>query len=144
MGTLYEADIIAWATEQAQLLRSGNLTALDLEHIAEEIEDVGKSEQRELASRMAVLLCHLLKWQFQASHRSKSWERTIREQRKALSIRLKKTPSLQLSLQDQDWIESTWADAVAKAVEDTGLDSFPESCIWDVADVLRADFLPAQ
>ncbi len=31
---------------------------LDLEHIADEIEDVGKSEQRELESRMAVLIAH--------------------------------------------------------------------------------------
>ena len=61
----YEKDIIAWANEQAKLLRAGQFGQLDIEHIAEEIEDVGKSEQRELASRMAILLAHLLKWQFQ-------------------------------------------------------------------------------
>ena len=55
MPTTYENDIVAWAKEQACLLRSGKLSILDIEHIAEEIEDVGKSEQRELASRMAVL-----------------------------------------------------------------------------------------
>ena len=55
----YEKDIIAWANEQARLLRSGHFDQLDIEHIAEEIEDVGKSEQRELASRMSVLLAHL-------------------------------------------------------------------------------------
>ena len=62
MGTPYEKDVVAWAMEQAALLRAGQLSALDIEHIAEEIEDVGKSEKRELASRMAVLLSHLLKW----------------------------------------------------------------------------------
>jgi Domain of unknown function DUF29 len=55
MGTTYESDVIAWANEQAALLRSGQLSAIDIEHIAEEILDVGKSEQRELASQMAVL-----------------------------------------------------------------------------------------
>jgi Domain of unknown function DUF29 len=65
MQTAYEKDIIAWSKEQANLLRSGKFSAIDIEHIAEEIEDVGKSEQRELANRMAVLLSHLLKWQYQ-------------------------------------------------------------------------------
>ena len=62
MSSTYENDIVAWANEQAYLLRSGKLSAIDIEHIAEEIEDVGKSEQRELASRMALLTAHLLKW----------------------------------------------------------------------------------
>ena len=72
MGTPYEKDVVAWAMEQAALLRAGNLSALDIEHIAEEIEDVGKSEKRELASRMAVLLSHLLKWQHQPGRRGSS------------------------------------------------------------------------
>jgi hypothetical protein len=49
---LYDRDVIAWATRQAALLRARRFDELDIEHIAEEIEDVGKSEQRELASRM--------------------------------------------------------------------------------------------
>ena len=63
MSTRYETDVVAWANEQAALLRAGKFSALDIEHIADEVEDVGKSEKRELASRMAVLLSHLLKWQ---------------------------------------------------------------------------------
>ena len=47
MSSTYENDIVAWANEQAYLLRSGKLSAIDIEHIAEEIEDVGKSEQRD-------------------------------------------------------------------------------------------------
>ena len=62
MTASYHQDIIAWAEEQARLLRAGRLDGLDLEHLAEEIEDVGKSEQRELANRMALLMAHLLKW----------------------------------------------------------------------------------
>ena len=73
MNTNYETDVVAWANEQARLIRAGKFDQLDLEHLAEEIEDVGKSEQRELASRMAVLLMHLLKWKFQPERRSKSW-----------------------------------------------------------------------
>ncbi len=49
----YEHDAIAWANEQARLLRCGQLAALDIEHLAEEIEAVGKSEQRERVNRLA-------------------------------------------------------------------------------------------
>src|ERR1700730_6941835 len=126
MGTRYEQDVVAWANEQAALLRAGKLSAIDVEHIAEEIEDVGKSEQRELASRMAALLAPLLKWQYQSDRRGTSWQRTIREQRKAIGLRIKKTPSLQVSLSDADWLAETWADAVAMAGNETSLHVFPE------------------
>ena len=42
----YESDIVAWANEQAAFIRAGRFDMLDLEHIADEIEDVGKSELR--------------------------------------------------------------------------------------------------
>lgn len=140
--TYYEQDIVAWANEQAALLRAGKLSAIDIEHIAEEIEDVGRSEQRELASRMAVLLSHLLKWQFQPGRQGSSWQRTIKEQRRAIAVALRKTPSLKNSLSDSDWITSAWADAVSKAVEETGLDVFPDTCPWSMQQALDADFFP--
>lgn len=142
MGTSYEKDVVAWAREQAALLRSGRLSDIDIRHIAEEIEDVGKSEQRELASRMAVLLAHLLKWQYQPGRRGSSWQRTIKEQRRAALARLHRTPSLQPMLADADWQEEIWADAVSKAVDETGLDVFPETWPWTPEQVLAPEFYP--
>jgi hypothetical protein len=142
MGTAYQNDILVWAREQAALLRSGQLSAIDIEHIAEEILDVGKSEQRELENRMAVLLAHLLKWQFQPERQSSSWKRTIREQRKSILIRLKKTPSLRGDLNDSDWWISAWADAVSKTIDETGIGNLPESCPWSIDDILTEDWLP--
>ena len=142
MGTPYEKDVVAWAMEQAALLRAGQLSALDIEHIAEEIEDVGKSEKRELASRMAVLLAHLLKWVHQPGRRGSSWTRTLKEQRKAIAAALRQTPSLKASLSDADWLAGVWADAVTKAVDETGLDNFPDDCPWSMAQVLAEDFSP--
>ena len=98
MSTPYETDVIAWANEQAALLRAGRLAEIDIVHIAEEIEDVGKSEQRELASRMSLLLAHLLKWRYQPERRGSSWQRTIKEQRRAIAARIGETPSLKVSL----------------------------------------------
>jgi hypothetical protein len=142
MSTTYDTDVITWATEQAALLRSGKLSALDIEHIAEEIEDVGKSERRELASRMALLLAHLLKWELQRERRGSSWQRTIKEQRRAIAAHIRETPSLKTSLDSKDWFEGVWADALAKAIEETGLDLFPENCPWSVEQILSREYYP--
>ena len=55
-NSLYDHDFYAWANQQAALLRAGRLTEADIEHIAEEIESMGRSEKRELVNRLSVLL----------------------------------------------------------------------------------------
>ena len=144
MNTSYESDVVAWAKEQAALIRTGQFDQLDLAHIAEEIEDVGKREQRELASRVAVLLAHILKWKFQPQKRSVSWTLTIKEQRRLLVRRVQKTPSLSPILSDPEWVDEIWVDAKALAEKETGLDmsTYPEICPWSMADVLTPEWLP--
>ena len=145
MGTTtYETDVIAWSQEQVRLLRAGRFDALDIEHIADEIEDVGKSEQRELESRMAVLLAHLLKWQHQSGLRGSSWQRTIKEQRKAIARRITKTASLKSDLQDAEWWEGVWGDTLIKAADETGIDigQLPSRCPWLDEQILSAEFYP--
>jgi Domain of unknown function DUF29 len=142
MHTRYESDIVAWANEQARLIRSGQLNDIDWAHIAEEIEDVGKSEQRELASRMAVLLAHLLKWQGQPDKRTRSWDITIRAQRAEVAYHLKDTPSLRTRLTDVDWVDMVWRRAVGLAATETGLVDFPDQCPWTMADTLTEAWLP--
>ena len=139
----YDADVVAWAEEQARLIRAGQFEQLDLVHIAEEIEDVGKSEQRELASRMAVLIAHLIKWQYQPERQSNSWKRTIKEQRKALAFHIKQVPSLKTRLADPEWQGAIWADAVTLAINETGMGGFPDDCPWSIEDILADLFLPA-
>ena len=139
----YDKDINAWANEQARLLRAGRFDLLDVEHIAAEIEDVGKSEQRELASRMAVLLAHLLKWQYQPERRGASWEKTVKAQRKEIGYVLDESPSLGPKLQEPRWLDMVWARAVAQAVNESGLDCFPEECPWSIeGEVLRESWFP--
>ena len=145
MSTAYEDDVIAWSERQAALLRARRWDLLDLETIAEEIEDVGKSEKRALQSRMAVLLAHLLKWKCQPGRRSHSWRNTIREQRAAILIDLKKCPSLKTLLTDPDWLEQTYHLAKARTYADTEqqeLEDLPERLPWTVSDALSAGFLP--
>ena len=72
LASLYEEDFAAWAGETARLLRDGRFSEIDVEHVAEEIEDLGKSAKRELLSRLTVLVTHLLKWKLQADKRTAS------------------------------------------------------------------------
>ncbi len=66
----YQQDFYAWTIHNAWLLRQGKLSEIDHEHIAEELEGMARSEKRQIANRLAVLLAHLLKWEHQPTHRS--------------------------------------------------------------------------
>src|SRR2546426_519054 len=91
---LYDEDFVAWASETARLLRSGRFDKIDVEHLAEEVEDMANRDKRELASRLRVLILHLLKWQQQPGKRSRSWRATIATQRAELKDLLDQSPSL--------------------------------------------------
>ena len=150
LATTYDQDVVAWANEQAALLRAGRWSDLDIEHLADEIEDVGKSEQRELASRVAVLLAHLLEEglasPFQPERRGKSWEYTIKTQRADVVYLLNEAPSLRTKFVDSAWISLVWSKAVISAAQETGIaiDVFPATCPWLVEQVLSSDFWPEQ
>ncbi|HKN27629.1 MAG TPA: DUF29 domain-containing protein [Roseiarcus sp.] len=143
-ATPYDEDVILWSKEQARLLRAGRFSELDIEHLADEIEDVGKSEKRELANRMAVLLAHLLKWSRQPENRTNSWRATINDQRKRIALAIKETPSLKTVMRDRDWREDVWLDARAQARKETGLaeDTLPEACPWTMEQVADPDYWP--
>ena len=71
--TLYEQDFYAWVGEQVEALRSGHTQGLDIENLAEEIEDVGRSQRRAVKSALIIILIHLLKYRHQPQHRTNSW-----------------------------------------------------------------------
>lgn len=141
MGTSYNLDIVAWANEQAALLRAGRLDAIDALHIAEEIEAVTKSERRELGRDLTVLIAHLLKWKFQPLRRTRGWKNTIRVQRDGIHFDLLDTPSLKHFLEDEAWLALLWKRAWALAVRETGLD-LPEGAMWPLDIVLDDNFWP--
>ena len=100
MAGLYKTDFYAWTQAQANFLRQGKIEHLDMVNLVEEIESLGRQQKQELKNRLGVLIGHLLKWQYQASHRSKSWKYTIQEQRLQLLDLLDQNPSLK-SYQDE-------------------------------------------
>ena len=83
---LYEQDFYTWTQTTAALIRAGQWKDIDPVSLAEEVESLGKSQQRELASRLDVLLMHLLKWRYQPDRRQtgQSWRSSIRTQRREL------------------------------------------------------------
>ncbi|MGJ0452122.1 MAG: DUF29 domain-containing protein [Methylocystis sp.] len=97
---LYDQDFYAWANEQAALLRAGKLSEADIEHIAEEVESLGRTEKRDLVSRLIVLMVHLLKWRFQPSLRGRSWKLSVDEQQIAIDAHLSDNPSLKSVIAD--------------------------------------------
>jgi len=139
---LYDRDFYAWANEQAALLRDGKLTQADIEHIAEEIESMGKTEKRELISRLTVLILHLLKWQYQPMLKGQSWRATIRVQRRDLAGHLGDNPSLKTLLPEA--IERAYGNAVIEAEAEIGLpeSTFPATCPWPFEQMMDADFWP--
>ena len=131
-----------WSLEQAKLLRAGKLVRADIEHIAEEIESLGRAEKRELISHLSVLLLHLLKWRYQPEKRSPSREASIRVQRNRLADHLDDNPSLKPLLPQA--LASAYRDAALEAVAETWLagSTFPETCPWSVEQALDGAFWP--
>jgi hypothetical protein len=138
----YEEDFYAWTIDQARLLRSGELAAIDAANIAEEIESMGRSDRRELKSRLVVLIMHLLKWRRQPAARSRSWSATIEEQRLQIEGVLAESPSLRPTTAAM--LPEAYVIARARAIAETGLadDLFPNVCPFTPEDVLSAAFLP--
>lgn len=139
---LYDQDFFEWTVRNADLLCSGRLDEADLEHIAEEIEDMGKSERRELESRLEVLLAHLLKWSCQPARRGRSWKATIRVQRTELLRWLADMPSLRNHLRRS--LAALYPVGIERAISEADLpdDAFPKTCPFTFDQILDPDFFP--
>jgi len=138
----YEQDLYAWLTGNAQLLRQGRLSEIDAEHIAEELEDMGKSERRAIESYLRVLILHLLKWHYQPSLRGPSWQQSIDNARDEIERRLQDSPSLRPRL--SELIAARYGNVRKNAMRETGLplQTFSETCPFSIAQLLDEEFWP--
>lgn len=139
---LYEQDFLEWTARNAELLRAGQFHEADIEHIAEEIEDMGLSQRHQLRSRLRVLLVHLLKWQFQPERLSSSWISTINTQRAEIEDLLEQAPSLRPALESA--LPKVYRRAAGLAAIETGLSpgAFPEACPFALDRLLDTAFFP--
>lgn len=120
MADLYEQDFYTWALTQADFLRTRSGNRLDWDRLAEELQSLGASEERELGSRLEVLISHLLKWIYQPERRSRSWENTIRAQRQSLAKHLRRNPGLK-SIEAAEFLDA-YETARLAASSETDLD----------------------
>ncbi|MBW4539446.1 MAG: DUF29 domain-containing protein [Myxacorys chilensis ATA2-1-KO14] len=141
MNETYLADFNLWIDQTAQLLRERRWHELDMTHLIEEVEDLGKSERRGIASQLTRLLLHLLKWQYQPQRRSDSWLDSITDARTQIELAIADSPSLKNYPTDQ--LEESYQRARRKAAKQTSIESgFPEACPYPLELVLDEDWLP--
>jgi Domain of unknown function DUF29 len=144
---LYTTDYHRWLEITIQQLRDGNLAALDVDNLLEELEDMGRSEKRSVYSNLKILLLHLLKYRYQptiaaVSGRSNSWLGSIVEHRQRLNKAFKDSPSL------KPYYAEIFAEAYGEARElvaaETGMDiaDFPAESPFLSEAVLRSGYLP--
>ncbi len=141
-STLYDKDFYAWTQEQAKLIKEKALSKLDLIHLYDELNIMGAKEKSELKNRLAQLLMHLLKWKYQPTRQSRSWQNTIEDQREELEDLFEDNPSLKNKV--NDCFIKSYKKAVRKAIEETGLDEsvFPQACEWSLDQILDNEFYP--
>ncbi|NET73889.1 MAG: DUF29 domain-containing protein [Sphaerospermopsis sp. SIO1G2] len=135
---LYEQDFYLWIQTTAQQLKAGDFKEVDLENLIEEIESMGRSEKRELKSRLIILLMHLLKWQYQPEKRSASWQSTITEQRICIELLLEDSPSLRPLFTEV--FADCYDKARMKASQETGikLNFFPQESPFTLDEVMNS------
>ena len=139
---LYEGDFVAWLKDQAQRARRGETEDLDLENIAEELEGMARSDRREIRSRLAVLLTHLLKCATHPKRLSSAWLGTIADQRDGIADLIEDSPSLRNY--PAEILERCYPKARRDAARQMRLpeSAFPEDCPFKVEDILDPYWLP--
>jgi Domain of unknown function DUF29 len=135
---LYEADYYRWTQETSERLRCGKFSEIDVAALVDEVEDLGKRERSAIESRLAVLICHLLKWDCQPAKRSRSWQATVELQRTRVERLLRQSPSLRPFASEA--LPEIYAEAVLRAIKETGLDrnSFSAACPYTLEEILVA------
>ena len=140
--SLHDSDFYAWSLEQAALLRAGRVAEADLAVIAEEIESMGKTEKRELVSRLTVLLLHLLKWRHQPAGRGNSWRLSIANARDEIADLIADNPSLKAVLDEVMTSAYRYARRKAAIETEMGEEAFPAQCPWSFAQATDEGFWP--
>jgi hypothetical protein len=143
--TRYDTDFDAWAQAQAAALRAKDWTALDVEHLAEEIEELRKSERRAVRSHLGLLWLHLLKWAYQPQereHYGASWQATIAYTRAFIERSLEDSPSLKPELSRLAVEVYPWARQRAARETRLPLATFPQEPPWSLEQLQDDEFLP--
>jgi hypothetical protein len=139
----YDTDFYAWAQAQAAALRAKDLAALDLEHLAEEIADLGQSIEHAIERHLERLLIHLLKLRYDPATRPRrGWRVTVAHARHEIAKHVRRNPGLQHHPAQVLAEAYRYARRQAALATDRPLTTFPEACPWPLERVLDEDFWP--
>ena len=136
----YDTDFVGWTAQTADLLRERRFSDLDLEHLAEEIQDLGKRDARAVRSQLRRMLMHLIKLRIQPERASKSWRNSISDPRVRIIDDLRDSPSLRHYLLVN--LEEIYSQAVQQALEQTDLEAraaelgIPATCPFTLDELL--------
>lgn len=140
--TLYDQDFYGWIQHNIALLRQGRWAEIDTEILIEELDSMGRRDRHELVSHLMILIAHLLKWQYQAEHRSRSWRSSIIEQRFQITRQLELSLSLKLFLEEA--VKEAYPDGMDIAMKETRLpkSTFPHTCPYTLEQLFDDEFYP--
>jgi len=143
----YDTDILEWSEQQASALRDLARTRHDLsnivdwEHVAEEIEDVGRSQFIAVQSLSRQILIHVIKAVSMPEAMSLlHWRKEVIAFHRGLLDRI--TPSMRGRLD----LAKIWQQALEQAEADLAvagaslLPNLPPQCPLDIADLVDPDF----
>jgi hypothetical protein len=147
-GPLYEDDFYAWTQHQAALLRAMPVTdnRFDRKHVAEEIEDLGKSERDAVRSQIRRIIEHLLKLAYSPAEQPRiAWMETIDDAREALSDKM--SPTLRGDAEQS--FDRLYAEGLRRAErglrrhgESEAAAALPQTPAYSLDDVCREDWYP--
>ncbi|MDX1540550.1 MAG: DUF29 domain-containing protein [Geminicoccaceae bacterium] len=144
-AALYDQDFYVWTRDQAAATRAGRWVDLDVEHLAEEVEDL-KSEQRAaVRSRVRTIIEHLLKLQVSpAEEPCHGWRRTFRTGRQGIRDRLATTIRNEIESDLQELYDDARANAVDSLLmfgEGEATTALLTTCPYTLEQIL-GDWLP--
>ncbi|OIP73326.1 MAG: hypothetical protein AUK43_00240 [Oscillatoriales cyanobacterium CG2_30_40_61] len=144
-NSLYEQDYYLWLLQTSKLLQEGKLNQVDINSLIEEIDSMGRSEKKEIKSRLIILIEHLLKlnyWQAEKEYNARGWRNTVVEQRLQIDLSLEDSPSL-IKVLDESFLDC-YNKARISTLQKYQLsgDLFPIQPPFSLEDILDSNYLP--
>ncbi|PZD75381.1 hypothetical protein C1752_00177 [Acaryochloris thomasi RCC1774] len=143
--SLYDIDYQRWLHQTTAQLRSHDFDNLDLENLVEEIESLGRRDQRAISSYLTRLCEHLLKLKYWDSERERcfrSWILEISNFRLEIELILKDSPSLKPFLHEN--FLPCYQRARKNMLKVIPSDLVPEEPNFTLEQALDEDWLPWQ
>ena len=147
-GPRYEDDFYAWTQYQAEVLRSLHVSdnRFDREHVAEEIEDLGKSERDAVRSQIRRIIEHLLKMANSPADPPRfDWMETIDDARQTIADKISPT----LRRDAEAVLDKLFAEARRRAAhglrrygEADAADALPQTCPYSLDEICQEDWYP--